>query len=314
MKLSQNPSDYTIWKQPTTKVSIEALADSWAIAGPYADQSRISWYALQTLAADPENKLAVLDGLGWHRVGHSLVDAWKKIGLTKLERRIAGRVVEHLAWLEDVRDDIVTAEDARIEWERQAQSEPEWRREAFGQITEHDDELFELLARLAHQCWSGVKAIGTPMQFHEDEEHSGWSHRVDAGRIAGNAGTGIVDAIVFGAQTSVPVLVDVKCTEHSIRRGEPLWNPKNQVQLIGYLVAIAAELVMRPSDYITTSPMPVAVAFVNPLNGTIEWMTSECLLGHMDVIRRVAESGLGIHGDDLERVMGFIAERLRNAI
>lgn len=314
MKPSQNTAGCTVWKQPTTRVSIEKLADEWAIAGPYANQGRISWYALWSLASDPRNQLAILDGVGWHQVGHSLVDDWEKIDLTKLERRISGRIVEHLAWIEDTRDDIVAAEDARIEWERQVQSEPEWREEEYGKISEHDDELFELLARLAHQCWSGVRTIGTPIQFHEDGEHSGWSHRVDAGRIAANAGSGIVDAICIGARTQVPVLVDVKCAEHSIRRGEELWNPKNQIQLIGYLVAIAAELVMRSSDYISMSPMPVAVAFVNPLKGTIEWMTSECLLGHLDVIRRVADSGLGIHGDDLERVMSFITERLRNAI
>jgi hypothetical protein len=87
-------------------------------------------------------------------------------------------------------------------------------------------------------------------------------------------------------------MVDHSVDAHAIIR----FNPKNQVQLLLYLIAIALQEDLRDDE------IPTGLAWVNPLRGEVEYVCSDTLLKNRNVIRTLASKALCLPSDVVEKV------------
>lgn len=314
--------DIMLFPEPGRQQGIETLADRYTITSGGDCSGRISWRQLQRVASDPSLKLAMLDGIRCCHVGHDLTDQWamygsratgSALGLSRLERRVSGRVIEAAAWEEARRDEELTLQDIMTLWRRLGDAEPEWRRAKMGDISmTHDDGFWELLRQAGHQAFSSVLHLGRPVVYEAagDEFLTGWQAKLDIRGSSRRCLGGVIDAVVCGHHHSQIVAVDIKSTDHSIAYGaQGRWNPKNQIQVLLYLSACA---LMHIADPECPVPLMTAAALVNPVRGTIEYATSGALLEHLDVIMNLAERSFALSDEMADRLHDYLADALEH--
>lgn len=310
---SNKIEDYELFAKPWKPTSVESYADYQAMRYRYGKAYEISLSMLDRIASNPEIAMAIADGVGiyHYRAGHSFVQVWDDIKLTQLERRVAGRVIESLAYLEDVRDVVSTAHDAHVEWDRQVEIETKGRQAEFGKIHEHDEAFFEMLAQIGHQAWHQVISAVTPLQLADEDSLTAWQLPVHLDEtISQTISGGVVDAIGISTRTGKTVLVDIKSNHYSIRRyaddGAP-WNPKNQIQLLIYFIILSVFHVISDDCDV---PQPSVIAAINPVRGTVEYLSPETLLAHRDVLRTLATKALCLNAELVDRLMEYLEEVL----
>lgn len=302
--LSQNPADYRIFVRPDRPKPIETIADDYLMRGDESDPSGISWVAIRAIASDPTNLMCLTSGLHGRRIGHDLTSEWKALRMTQLEQRVAGRVAERMAYLEFARDDFMTTDDARMLWHQEASRESAARKQKHGNVRgTMPPEFYELIQRVGHQGYDAVLHLGTPLTMSDGDDATLWSCRL--GRVSDSCSGGIIDAICVGGNQGHHVVVDIKCTDHSVMPSEGQWNAKNQAQIIMYFLALS-RVAMWNEDVVA----PRGIAFANPLRGVIEWAGAPDLLAHMDVLKNLGERGLGLPASEVERLMRFIGSNL----
>lgn len=301
---SQNPSSYRTFVTPTKPTPIETIADEFLMRGDESDPSAISWSAIRAIASDPRNLMCLTSDLHWRHIGHDLTSEWKAIGMSRLEQRVAGRVAERLAYLEYVRDDFMTASDARVLWHQEASREPRSRRDRCGDVRgTMPVEFYDLIRGVGHQAFDAVLHIGTPLSMSDGDDDTMWSCRL--GRVSETCSGGIIDAICVGGLQGQHVVVDIKCTDHSVIPLCGQWNAKNQAQILMYFLALSR--VAMWNDEVVA---PRGIAFANPLRGVVEWAGAPDLLAHLDVVRNLGERGLGLPRGELDDLMSYISSNL----
>lgn len=302
--LSKDPADYRTFVKPTRPTPIETIADEHLMRGDERNPAGISWAAIRGIASNPDNLMCLRSGLHGRHIGHDLTSEWKAIKMSKLEQRVAGRVAERMAYMEFARDEFLTDTDARMLWHQEACRESQSRRHRYGDVRgTMPVEMYDLLRRVGHQAYDAILHIGTPLIMSDGDDDSLWSCRL--GRVSDVCSGGIIDAICVGGQQWHHVVVDIKCTDHSVMPMAGQWNAKNQAQLLMYFVALS-----RVAMWTDEVVAPRGIAFANPLRGVIEWAGASDLLANMDVLKNLGERGLWLHPDEVERVMAFISETL----
>lgn len=301
---SKNPADYDVFVRPSSTVPIETIADQWLMRGRGSDPSSISWDAIRAIASDPKIHMCMTSDIHSHRLGDDLTEEWKGFKTTKLEQRIAGRVVERMAFIEHVRDDFLTTDDAEIIWRQEACRESSYRRSLWGTVRERmEPRFFDLLTRIGHQGFKQVLHIGTPLMMSDGDDDTLWSCRL--GQVSRLCSGGIIDAICVGGSRGDHVIVDIKSTDHSVSPVHSQWNAKNQAQVLMYFIALS-----RIASLTDEVVAPRGVAFANPLRGVIEWISAEGLLAHMDVIETLARRGLWMSDEQVDRLLPVIRRTL----
>lgn len=302
--LSKNPADYDVLVRPSSPVPIETIADQWLMRGRGSDPSSISWDAIRAIASDPDNHMCMTSNIRYHRLGDDLTADWKRFKTTKLEQRVAGRVVERMAFLEYIRDDLMTTDDAEILWRQEACRESSYRRSLWGTVRDTmDPRFYVLLTRIGHQGFKQIIHIGTPLMMSDGDDDTLWSCRL--GQVSGMCSGGIIDAICVGGSRGDHVVVDIKSTDHSVSPACSQWNAKNQAQVLMYFIALSL-VASLDKDVVA----PRGVAFANPLRGVIEWISAEGLLAHMDVIETLARRGLWMSDEQVNRLLPIISGAL----
>ena len=302
--LSKNPADYRTFVKPCRPTPIETIADEYLMRGDEKKPEAISWAAIRGIASNPQNLLCLRSGLHGRHIGHDLTSEWKSIQMSKLEQRVAGRVVERLAYLEYARDECMTDTDARILWHQEVGKETAPRRRKYGDARgTMPVEMYDLLRRVGHQAYDAILHIGTPLIMSDGDDDSLWSCRIC--RVSEVCSGGIIDAICVGGHQGHHVVVDIKCTDHSVMPLAGQWNAKNQAQLLMYFIALSR--VAMWNDEVVA---PRGIAFANPLRGVIEWAGASDLLSNMDVLKNLGERGLWLRPEEVERVMAFISDTL----
>ena len=298
--LSKDPSDYDVLARPSRSVPIETIADQWLMRGKGSDPSAISWAAIRAIASDPETHMCLTSDIHVRHIGHDMTEDWKALRMTKLEQRVAGRVVERMAFMEHMRDDFLTPDDARTIWHQESCRESSSRRSRWGTVRgTMDPRFYDLVTRIGHQGFDAVLHLGTPLMMSEGDDDTMWSCRL--GRVSDLCSGGIIDAICVGGNRGDHVVVDIKCTDHSVSPASSQWNAKNQAQALMYFIGLS-RVASLDEDVVA----PRGVAFANPLRGVIEWISAEGLLAHMDVIETLARRGLWMSDAQVERLLPFI--------
>lgn len=297
---------------------IETLADRYTISLAPGD-GRIPWRQLQQVAADPANRLTILSGMRTsRRCAHPLVDEWnqQRESMTKLETRIAGKAIESLAWQEFSQEREMTEDDVIATWKRLDETEPAWRKERFGAVSLiHDAHFWGMLRQAGHQAYYMlVNGIGLPQSYTDYmgdrfEQQTGWQVAVDLSGVSSRCRGGVLDAICCGRHSEQIVAVDIKAANHSIvyRDGDRYWNPKNQIQLLLYIAAIA---LLHVVDETCDISQPTALAFVNPIRGTIEFATADVLLDNMPVILNLARRSFALDDETTRRLGTYLSNVL----
>ena len=299
---SQNPADYRTFVKPAKATPIETIADEYLMRGSESKPSAISWKAIRLIASDPRNLMCLTSDLHGRRIGHDLTSEWKALGMSQLEQRVAGRVAERLAYTEYQRDEFLTANDTRVLWHQEACREPRSRRDEYGDVRGTMPVAFyDLIRRVGHQAYDAVLHIGTPLSISDGDDDTMWSCRL--GRVSETCSGGIIDAICVGEHQGHHVVVDIKCTDHSVIPTGGQWNAKNQAQIIMYFIALSR--VAMWNDEVVA---PRGIAFANPLRGVVEWAGAPDLLRHLDVVRNLGERGLG--RGELDGLMSYISSNL----
>lgn len=309
MAYSKNKNDYRTFVRPSKKVTVEKLADEFVVRGPYSDPSGISWEALRDIALDDSSQMCIVDGMRKVRFGHELGRVYARLTdhrrdghLSVLERRTFGTVAERLGWIEYVRDEELDLVDARREWQRQSALETDDRKKKLGGLRDVDDlpeQTLPLLLKAAHQTFVGVLALGTPLASASEEEivsGTGWQVSVSVPGSETCCG-GVYDVEVVGKHTGQRVLCDIKMVDHSVDAHAVIrFNPKNQIQLLLYLIAIALQEDLRDDE------IPTHLAWINPLRGVAEYVTTDTLLKNRTVIRTLAKKALCLPDDVVKKV------------
>ena len=316
MAFSKDPSDYRTLVRPDRRTSVETLVDEWVIRGPYRNPASISWEALRALALDETDSLCIADGMRCARFGHDVSRSYQSLApvskkkldanphlagqhLSVLEARVFGRCCERLGWIEFVRDDELDVIDARREFQRQSAVETDERKAAFGGLRDVDDlpaGTLELMVKISHQVFVGMLSVGTPLSSSDSETGTGWQRNLTC--QSPTCFGGQYDAVVVGHHTGQRVLCDIKMVDHSVDAKSLIrFNPKNQIQLLIYLLLVAMQ------DDIRDDEIPTGLAWVNPLRGVVEFVTADVIIKNMDVIERLASRALCLPDDVVEKVV-----------
>lgn len=308
MAFSKDKHDYRTFVRPDKPVTVEKLVDEFVVRGPYSNPSSISWEALRDIALDDSSPMCIVDGLRKFRFGHELGRVYARLAdrrrdghLSVLECRTFGTVAERLGWIEFVRDEELDFIDVRREWQRQSALETDERKRKFGGLRDADDlpaGTLELLLRAAHQSFVGVLSLGTPLASASEEEilsGTGWQSSVSVPGSDTCCG-GTYDVMVVGKHGQ-RVLADIKMVDHSVDAHAVIrFNPKNQMQLLIYLIAIALQEDLRDDE------IPTGLAWINPLRGVVEYVTADTLLKNRTVIRTLASKALNLPPDVVKEV------------
>lgn len=308
MAFSKDKNDYRTFVRPDKPVTVEKLVDEFVVRGPYSNPASISWEALRDIALDESVSMCIVDDMRRFRFGHELGRVYARLAdrrrdghLSVLECRTFGTCAERLGWIEYVRDEELDLVDARREWQRQSAIETDDRKKKFGGLRDVDDlpdGTLSLLLKAAHQTFVGVLSLGTPLSSASEEEiqsGTGWQSSVSVPGSDTCCG-GQYDVMVVGKHTGKRVLCDIKLVDHSVDAHAVIrFNPKNQAQLILYLIAIAIQDV-RDDE------IPTGLAWINPLRGVVEYVTADTLLRNRTVIRTLASKALCLPEDIVEKV------------
>lgn len=317
MAFSKDPADYRTFVRPDMRTSVETLVDEWVIRGPYRNPAAISWEALRAVSVCGTDSLCIADGMRCARFGHDVSRSYQSLApvskkkldanpglagqhLSVLEARVFGRCCERLGWIEFVRDDELDIIDARREFQRQSAVETDERKAAFGGLRDVDDlpaGTLELMVKISHQVFVGILSVGTPISSSDSETGTGWQRNLSCSQSPTCFG-GQYDAVVVGHHTGQRVLCDIKMVDHSVDAKALIrFNPKNQIQLLLYLILVAQQ------DDIRDDEIPTGLAWVNPLRGVVEFLTADVIIQNMGVIERLASRALCLPDDVVEKVV-----------
>lgn len=313
-------ADYELFSTPPRRVGVEAYADNYLMRYVYpgGNPADISRYWMSRFGSDPELSLAISSGIGVFslRNGHDYSREWEEMKnrrpISQLESRVVGQAVERLAYVEDVRDDMLDVIDARVEW-NQARA----RRLAQEERGAHEvpraenlpDEFFNLILKMSHQAWSQVITSVTPLRYVDET----WQVALPVPKnISKTIGRGEADVLGISKQTNQNILMDIKCNHYSIcRRSSAPWSPKNQAQLIMYFILISLSHLL---DEDCELPQPTTLVAVNPMRGVMEFIKPEVLLQDIQVIRTLATRAFCLDAQLVERLMAYLVDVLADAI